>query len=246
MARNTARSIYLSNVIPTLNKVDKEIHKEMNVFLYTASFSLTLGLCLAYFLTPFIILPFFLGSLAAFLLWLRHKASAEDIKKVDSFLKIKYNSVLEDIIAGKQSIHAAQSQVYFEVKLNFFLERKLLTNMCTYGSHFWLRLRVYVFAVLVLVAPAYLVAWATYERGAWFWREAKVGDELWMYRNLLLMMVVLVGILPDYLAETMKSVDRVYSNLCEMDNALVLTNYGSEEDDKHVSRASDSQKSQKN
>jgi hypothetical protein len=92
---------------------------------YNLSLSMAFFVIMSLFISPIFVPLCVVYYLTLYFIWGSNRKDLEQIKDVDSFLKMKFNSVLEDMIQGINNIRAGGFNKYFEVRINIFLEKMI-------------------------------------------------------------------------------------------------------------------------
>jgi uncharacterized membrane protein len=229
MIKNAAKTLYSSHVIYAVTQMDQLVPLFLNKLLYSILFCVGFGIAVGYFVNPIFGMISLIQVFALFWFWTRKKSDKRALKEIESYLRLKQDAALEDVMAGDHTIKAGQMEVYFGIKLNLYWERILLTRIYSVGAHFWLKLRAYCLSVMILVLPYFLIILLTYETGHFTTpKDPEDPEKLKDYRNSLLMVIIIVTMIPDVMDGLITSMDHLYSTICEVDDCLKLTNFDSE------------------
>jgi hypothetical protein len=104
---NTVYSLYKTNISANLDNFTTNIPKMMDCLGYNLSLSLAYFSILVIFVSPIFIILAILYFILISINWRSNYNDLSQIKDIDSFLKIKFNSVLDDLIIGINHIRAA-------------------------------------------------------------------------------------------------------------------------------------------
>lgn len=218
MLRNTAKSLYTSNISQTISYMDRELPQIISTIYYTSLFTIALITSIAYSISPYFLIGLIFLSASIFFSFKIFKSDLKSSEEIETFLKIKTNSLLDDLVNGNTSIKAANLEVYFGVKLGVYLERRVLIDMYKIGLKHLLSLRVYIFAILFVNLPVYLIIFFNFD-------GVKENQDS---KNFLLMTMILVSLVPRMVDSLVLAMDDFYWHVCEVDDCLALTNFDSE------------------
>lgn len=216
MLKNTAKSLYASNVSQAISYFDKEIPQILNKVFYSSTFLISLLLILSYFTTYLLLIPLGLLVISFIINFKFFKSDLKLSEEIESFLKIKMSSLLDDVITGNMMIKAGNLELYFGIKLGLLLEKRVLIDIYKIGLKYLISLRAYILNIGLTVLPVYLLIFFSYESG---------NED---YKNSLLMAMVLINMVPPLGDVLLKSMDEFYLHVCEIDDCLAITNFDSE------------------
>jgi hypothetical protein len=97
---NTVSSLYRTNIAGNLKELNTNIPKMIDCLGYNLSLAIAFFAILSIFISPVFIILSIVYFVFVILIWRSNRKDLEQIKDIDSFLKIKFNQVLDDIIKG--------------------------------------------------------------------------------------------------------------------------------------------------
>lgn len=190
----------------------------MNAIFYSSVFICSLGVCLSFFISPYFLIAFAVQGICIYFSFRMFKWDLKTSEEVDTFIKIKMDSLLDDVIYGNSNIRAANLETYFGMKLGHYLERRVLLDIYKIGLRRLMSLRVYTLSILTIMLPLYIVIYLTFDE--------KYGDDA--FRVTLLISLVLVPLAPMMGDKLISGIEDLYWHIFEIDDCLALTNFDSE------------------
>ena len=220
MITNIPTRLYNLNITQEIADLDRDFDFFYGKFVRAICFTIAFSALLGAFVNPFF--PFIPIFASAFLL-VKLKGSYQSVKIFNHMrqgLRFRHRSLLKDVIIGLNNIRAANSQLFFKVKLDYFLEREMLSKLYISGY----RYRLILFGKLIgLFGVSFVICGLIY--GIYMVDQVNYGEETGQRAVDLLVFAIVSSFVPLVFGQIAGSFDGLMTQAMSIDTTLSLTDF---------------------